>query len=157
MIQFSMADNIRSIPSVYDGFKPSQRKVLYTVIKKNIKNEVKVSMLAGAITELTAYHHGACLDYDTLINLADGTQIEIGYWAENFPNTILLVKCINDNNNETISIGHSARVGQETKELYEIELEDGTIIKCTGNHPFYVNGQWINAEDLNNGMDLCNL
>eukprot|EP01046_Picozoa_sp_COSAG06_P111752 COSAG06_NODE_58360_length_277_cov_0.730337_1_plen_84_part_01 len=30
LIQFSMADNIRSIPSAVDGLKPSQRKVLFS-------------------------------------------------------------------------------------------------------------------------------
>lgn len=37
LILFSMADNIRSIPSVVDGFKPSQRKVLFCCFKRNLK------------------------------------------------------------------------------------------------------------------------
>jgi DNA topoisomerase-2 len=43
LILFSMADNIRSIPSVIDGFKPGQRKVLFASFKKKIKDEIKVS------------------------------------------------------------------------------------------------------------------
>ena len=35
LILFSMSDNVRSIPSVLDGFKPGQRKVLYGCFKKN--------------------------------------------------------------------------------------------------------------------------
>ena len=35
LILFSMADNIRSIPSVVDGLKPGQRKVLYTCFRRN--------------------------------------------------------------------------------------------------------------------------
>jgi len=69
-IEFSMADNIRSIPSVVDGFKPSQRKVLYTLFKKKYKNKVKVSQFAGAITEETAYHHGPASLEGAIINLA---------------------------------------------------------------------------------------
>lgn len=34
LILFSLADNIRSIPNVLDGFKPGQRKVLYGCFKK---------------------------------------------------------------------------------------------------------------------------
>ena len=30
-----MADNIRSIPSVVDGYKPEQRKVIFSSFKKN--------------------------------------------------------------------------------------------------------------------------
>ena len=58
MIQFSQSDNIRSIPSVMDGLKPSQRKVLYACFKRNLKQEVKVAQLAGYCAEHTAYHHG---------------------------------------------------------------------------------------------------
>lgn len=37
LILFSLADNIRSIPNVLDGFKPGQRKVLYGCFKKKFK------------------------------------------------------------------------------------------------------------------------
>lgn len=42
LILFSMADNIRSIPSVVDGFKPGQRKVLFACFKRKLKSEIKV-------------------------------------------------------------------------------------------------------------------
>lgn len=47
MIHFSNADNIRSIPSVVDGLKPSQRKVLYACFKRKLKSEIKVAQLTG--------------------------------------------------------------------------------------------------------------
>jgi DNA topoisomerase-2 len=37
-----MADNIRSIPSVADGLKPGQRKVIWACFKKKSGKEVKV-------------------------------------------------------------------------------------------------------------------
>jgi hypothetical protein len=58
MIHFSQADNIRSIPSLIDGLKPSQRKVLYACFKRNLKSEIKVAQLTGYCAEHTAYHHG---------------------------------------------------------------------------------------------------
>lgn len=57
-ILFSMADNIRSIPSVLDGFKPGQRKILYGSFKRNLRSDIKVAQLAGYISEHTGYHHG---------------------------------------------------------------------------------------------------
>jgi DNA topoisomerase-2 len=42
LILFSMADNIRSIPSVVDGLKPTQRKILFGCFKRNLKAEIKV-------------------------------------------------------------------------------------------------------------------
>ncbi|KAI9374692.1 DNA topoisomerase [Aspergillus egyptiacus] len=70
LILFSMADNIRSIPSVIDGMKPGQRKVLYTGLRRNIKKDVKVLDLAGQVLSLTAYHHGDASMHQTIIGLA---------------------------------------------------------------------------------------
>lgn len=42
LILFSMADNIRSIPSIVDGLKPSQRKVIFGCFKRKMKSELKV-------------------------------------------------------------------------------------------------------------------
>jgi hypothetical protein len=58
MIHFSNADNIRSLPSIIDGLKPSQRKVLYACFKRKLKSEIKVAQLTGYCAEHTAYHHG---------------------------------------------------------------------------------------------------
>lgn len=70
LIQFSMADNVRSIPSVVDGMKPGQRKVMYTLLKRNIKKDVKVLDLTGQVLSLTAYHHGDASMHQTIIGLA---------------------------------------------------------------------------------------
>jgi DNA topoisomerase-2 len=58
LILFSNMDNERSIPSLVDGLKPGQRKVLFTCFKRNDKREVKVAQLAGSVAEQSAYHHG---------------------------------------------------------------------------------------------------
>lgn len=58
MILFSQADNKRSIPHLVDGFKPSQRKILFACFKKNLKKEMKVAQLAGYVGEHAAFHHG---------------------------------------------------------------------------------------------------
>jgi len=70
LIHFSNYDNIRSIPSIIDGFKPSQRKVIYACLKKNLINEMKVAQLSGSVAEITAYHHGEQSLVGTIINLA---------------------------------------------------------------------------------------
>ncbi|KAL3255856.1 hypothetical protein MRX96_046652, partial [Rhipicephalus microplus] len=67
--EFNM-DNERSIPSLVDGLKPGQRKVLYTCFKRNDKREIKVAQLAGSVAEHSAYHHGEVSLMSTIINLA---------------------------------------------------------------------------------------
>lgn len=49
-ILFSINDNMRSIPNVVDGFKPSQRKVLFACFKRKLKGEIKVAQLAGYVS-----------------------------------------------------------------------------------------------------------
>ncbi len=58
LIHFSHADCLRSIPDNRDGLKPSQRKIIYTMLKRRIKSDIKVSQLAGSVSETTSYHHG---------------------------------------------------------------------------------------------------
>ncbi|CAB9530088.1 DNA topoisomerase 2 top-2 [Seminavis robusta] len=70
MIHFSNADNVRSLPSVIDGLKPSQRKVLYAAFKRKLKNEIKVAQLSGYCAEHTAYHHGEASLQSTITGLA---------------------------------------------------------------------------------------
>ncbi|KAF2739643.1 type II DNA topoisomerase [Polyplosphaeria fusca] len=70
LILFSMADNLRSIPSVMDGFKPGQRKVLFTCFRRNIKKDVKVVDLAGSVSGTTDYAYGDTSMQGTIVNLA---------------------------------------------------------------------------------------
>jgi DNA topoisomerase-2 len=70
LINFSIADLERSIPNLIDGFKPSQRKVLYGCIKKGLYNDIKVAQLSGYISEHTSYHHGEVSLQGTIINMA---------------------------------------------------------------------------------------
>ena len=70
LINFSIADLERSIPNLMDGFKPSQRKVLYGCLKRNLYSEIKVAQLSGYISEHTSYHHGEASLQGTIINMA---------------------------------------------------------------------------------------
>jgi DNA topoisomerase-2 len=70
LINFSIADLERSIPNLMDGFKPSQRKVLYGCIKKGLYSDIKVAQLSGYISEHTSYHHGEASLQGTIINMA---------------------------------------------------------------------------------------
>jgi DNA topoisomerase-2 len=73
LIHFSNDDNNRSLPSLVDGFKPSQRKIYYvSEMKKlhNQKNEIKVAQLAGAVSEKANYHHGEASLCGAIVNMA---------------------------------------------------------------------------------------
>ena len=70
LILFSMYDNQRSIPSVCDGLKPSERKILYGCFKKNLREEIKVAQLVGYISEHIAYKHGEQSLAGTIVAMA---------------------------------------------------------------------------------------
>lgn len=70
MANFSAADIHRSIPHFADGLKPSQRKVIYSCLKKNLTTDMKVAQLAGYVAEQTQYHHGEASLQGTIVNLA---------------------------------------------------------------------------------------
>lgn len=70
LIHFSNADNIRSLPHLIDGLKPSQRKILYSCFKRNLKDEIRVAQLAGYVSEHAAYHHGEASLTSTIIGMA---------------------------------------------------------------------------------------
>lgn len=69
-IEFSMYDNIRSIPSVVDGLKPGQRKILYTAFKTNLKNKIKVAQFSGEVSKSTEYRHGEQSLNMTIVGMA---------------------------------------------------------------------------------------
>ena len=46
---------------------------------------------------------------------------------------------------------------KSSEEIYEIEMNDGTIIKCTGNHPVLTLRGWVNAENLSHDDRIINI
>lgn len=70
LIHFSIYDNLRSIPSLCDGLKPSQRKILYYLLKRNKRDVIKVAQLSGYVSAETSYHHGEASLQGAIINMA---------------------------------------------------------------------------------------
>ena len=71
LIHFSNEDNMRSIPSLVDGFKPSQRKILFGAFLRGLeKDQIKVAQLAGFVSDRSAYHHGEASLMGAIIGMA---------------------------------------------------------------------------------------
>jgi DNA topoisomerase-2 len=70
LVHFSNYDNKRSIPSMLDGLKSSQRKILYACFKKRLTAEMKVAQLSGYVSEQTSYHHGEVSLQGAIIGMA---------------------------------------------------------------------------------------
>ena len=73
LIRFSIDDCKRNIPSLFDGLKLSQRKILFSVFRKKLTPSgasMKVAQLAGYVAEQSNYHHGEQCLYDTITRMA---------------------------------------------------------------------------------------
>ena len=67
----------RAIPSVIDGLKPTQRKLLYAMITEYKGHKTKVAELGGGLAKMN-YHHGE--------GSAQGAAIGLGSdWNNNAP------------------------------------------------------------------------
>jgi len=73
LIIFSVDDCRRSIASITDGLKESNRKLLYSVFLKNLSftgKSLKVAQLGAYCAEKTSYHHGEVSLFETIIRMA---------------------------------------------------------------------------------------
>lgn len=66
--EFSTYDCVTNIPSMIDGLKVSQRKVMWTVL--NNPKTMTVEQLASLVASYTKYHHGAVSLADAIVGLA---------------------------------------------------------------------------------------
>jgi DNA topoisomerase II len=70
LIHFSNYNLERALPSVMDGLKVSQRKILYAAFKRDLKHELRVAQFAGYVSEHTGYHHGEQSLNDAIVGMA---------------------------------------------------------------------------------------
>lgn len=85
-----------------------------------------------------------CLDGDTEIVTSDGI-----HKISDLEDKSINVYSVSDNLDIILSSECTVKKTAETVDEYELELEDGTIIKCTPNHKFLLkNGTYKEAKDL---------
>ena len=70
LIHFSNYNLERSIPNMMDGLKTSQRKILFSAFKRNLRSEIRVAQFAGYVSEHSGYHHGEMSLNDAIVGMA---------------------------------------------------------------------------------------
>lgn len=71
LIHFSNRTLERMIPSMVDGLKESQRKILFGCFKKKLyTREIRVAQLSGYISEVAVYHHGEKSLQEAIVTMA---------------------------------------------------------------------------------------
>ncbi len=96
-----------------------------------------------------------CLHPDTEITMFDGAKKKI-----TDVNVGDLVKTINENTNliEYKEVEYVYENLSKNQQMYEIEMENGDIIKITGNHKVkLISGEWKKVEDLSMEDEIINI
>ncbi len=151
---FSNYDNQRSIPSMCDGLKPSLRKILFACLKRNLKKDIRVSQLAGYISEKTNYHHGEASLYEGIVGMAQNfvgsNNLEVLVPSGQFgcfdPNTDILMWDGSIKKASNILVGDKL-VGDDGTVRNVIQLVNGTDdmyrVKDTDDKEMIVNSKHI--------------
>lgn len=70
MVHFALLGNARALAHSVDGLKPSQRKILWAMLRRSGNESSKVAQLSGYISEASSFHHGENSLQDTIIKMA---------------------------------------------------------------------------------------
>jgi intein/homing endonuclease len=149
LVAYAAYDNVRKICNFIDGLKNSSRKVIYTVIKNNIKNDIKVNRLSSKVAE-------ECVVGDTKIITNKGIMT-IKELIDRLPNEDIKVKSYNT---ETKQIEWKKVIdGKEVKKVNKLIEING--IKCTPEHKFFVKRNnkyiWVEAQNIKEGDEIFNI
>eukprot|EP00742_Colponemidia_sp_Colp-10_P014676 GILJ01016693.1.p1 GENE.GILJ01016693.1~~GILJ01016693.1.p1 ORF type:complete len:997 (+),score=158.05 GILJ01016693.1:420-2993(+) len=80
LVQFALADNLRSFPDVRDGLRSSHRKIIWAMLNRKSSDSLRVSQCAGYVSECSNYHHGEASLINCIVGMA---QTFVG--SNNFP------------------------------------------------------------------------
>jgi len=161
----------RHIVGLLGGLKPSYTKTVLTAMEF-AKDDWNLTINIAAKTVDRYSPHGDCLRKNTIIQDTSGKQYNIiDLVKNNIPN--LEVWCLTNDNDIVSGNAHSFRVGQTTRELIKLTINNNYELEVTENHPIQIirdiskrpvvrhscdfdcNFIWIMAKDLIKG-DIIN-
>lgn len=113
----------------------------------------RIELVVGSSNNVIIGRALYCLDGDTIIKTTIGDRK-----IKDLVDKPINVISRDENGNETISSTCTVKPTISTTEEYQIELEDGSIIKCTPNHRFMLkNGLYKEAQYLTENDELMDL
>jgi hypothetical protein len=96
-----------------------------------------------------------CFTYETMV-MTDIGEIKIGDIVENSLDVNVLTYNHQTKKTEYKKIFRWLKKNKDT--IYQIKLQNGVFIECTGNHKFYTkNKGYVRADELTTNDDLCEL
>ena len=98
--------------------------------------------------------HCTCFTGDTLVMMADGTSVPISSLVGK--DEFFVYSFDTKSQKYVIGRGERCEVKAKDAEIYEVELDNGHKIKCTGDHKFLLRDgkTYVEAKDLRSGESL---
>ena len=93
-----------------------------------------------------------CLTADTVVNTLDG-DVPIA----SLVGTTGLVHCYNEETGAPVVSTYRDVRQTGTAEIFEIELEDGRVLRCSGKHPVLTTKGWVLAENLTDEDEIIQI
>lgn len=128
---FANYKNWTNLPHYLDGLKISQRKVLYSAIKKN--DIVKVAQLSAFTAEYTVYHHGEAGLDNVCVNLAKnytgGNNYNLLTPKGNYGSTLVPIAAAGRYIFTKIDDNFNAMFKEEDRAIVEYQFEDGDPVE----------------------------
>lgn len=87
--------------------------------------------------------HG-CVSSDTLVTLADGDRIKI----KDVKNGTSILSYNEKTNSIEYDVVNEVVIQELDKEWVELVFDNGSVLKCTADHPILTTDGWVNAENL---------
>ena len=147
-------NGFRALPDSRDGLKSVQRRVLLTLMKEGKLGSLHAS--SAVVGDCIKYYHphGDCLKGDTRIPLLNGENPTIKELTESGLEKVWLYSS-DEEGNVVPGLAHSFHIGQYTKIVYKVHLDNGEIVESTENHPFRLaRGNYLQAKNLKVGDSL---
>lgn len=81
VLDFGNYSNSRAIPSAIDGFKPSQRKAIWTLQSNKVNSDIKVSEATGMVSLKMGYGHGEVSMVEVIVKMAQEHANNVSYFV----------------------------------------------------------------------------
>lgn len=150
LVYGSNVNTSRAFPSIYDGLKPVQRKVLLSANEVANNKEVSSANIVGNCIS-NRHPHGDCLLGSTKVLLTNYKTFTIEELTESHKAYHEIFAFDSKTGNIVKAIAHDFRVVKKDN-LWLIKLSDGGEIRCSGNHPILMcNKTYKKTENLKPG------
>jgi RecA/RadA recombinase len=138
--------------SAADMTRAKQMKSLFRMVTPHLTlKNIPMIVVNHTYKEIGLYPKdivgGGCLVAGTKIQLADGSMRSVEDFVVGD-----LVKTL-DGDKEVTAVWNPETLDDGEPECFEIEFEDGHKVVCSDKHKFLIDDSWVEAKDLNAGME----